>query len=224
MITPTLINALNDLSMTGFKAPVVYDIGACTGEWTKTVQENTELLRNSTFYLFEANPAYAEALSQLGHRHITGTVLSTPNRKEVDFYNGTNTGDSYYKERTTHYDNQSTIKLPCATLDEIVWKHDLRFPNFVKLDTQGSELDILSGANTLFVTCELIQIEMPIIKYNEGAPNIQDYLDFFKAKDFVPIEVVEINRAEGIILQLDMLFMKHAAKIHYLGKEKTIRV
>ena len=198
----------------------VYDIGACVGSWTK--QMKGSVLANSKFYLFEGNPAYKDILSQSGCFNHIG-VLSNPGREEVEFYNGTDTGDSYYKETTSHYDNKTSIKLPCRTLDSVIEENNLPLPNFIKIDTQGSELDILSGASKALGYADLVYLECPIIQYNAGSPNIGEYLAFLKDKKYIPVEVLEIHKAEGVILQIDIMFMSKTAHDKMFGENIHVR-
>lgn len=217
-----LLNFLRTLKSNGLHIQTVYDIGAHHGLWSKQIQQS--VLHDSKFYLFEANPAYESILKSTNFPYLCGTVLSNPGRTHVEFFNGSNTGDSYYKETTKSYDNQGFISLPCITLDTLVSQLQLPPPDFIKIDTQGSELDILNGASNLIGEVSLIYIECPIIKYNDGAPCIQDYLDFFKYKNFIPIDIFEIHRSEDTLLQIDILFMSKAAKFKYLSKNDFIRI
>ena len=217
----TLKNLISEISQKGLSFKTVYDIGACNGSWTRWVQSN--ILPDSKFYLFEANQHYLSDLIITGHSFFLN-VLSNEGREFVDFYPGCNTGDSYYKETTTWYDNKQSVRMPCTTLDKIIEEKNLPIPNLVKIDTQGSELDILSASLNLLGKTELILCEMPIIEYNKGAPNISAYLDFFRDFDYIPVELLEVHRAEGIVFQLDFAFMLRSAKNEFLGKEQTIRV
>jgi FkbM family methyltransferase len=214
-----LINFLIEAEKVGINLENVFDIGACQGQWSFTIKKNA--LPKSKFFLFEANPAYADALIKTGFPHSCGVALSNSGRATVEFFNGTNTGDSYYKETTKYYDNQSTIELPCTTLDQIV-AAGVPIPNFIKIDTQGSELDILSGASFLD-RVDMIYTECPIICYNKGAPNIQDYIDFFKNRNFVPVDILEIHRSEGILIQIDIMFVRHDIKEKFIGPTQFIR-
>lgn len=213
-----LLSFIQRMTQAGMAINTVYDIGAWNGNWSR---EHKRVLPASDFILFEANPAYAEVLANTGFTAFN-TVLSNPGREYVEFFNGTNTGDSYYKETTVHYDNQGSIRLPCTTLDNLVKEHNLPIPNFIKIDTQGSELDILSGASFLD-RVDMIYTECPIVCYNKGAPNIQDYLDFFKQRNFMPVDVFEIHRGEETLIQLDIMFMKFETKQQFLGPNNLIR-
>lgn len=207
------------MSQAGMSIKTVYDIGAWQGGWSRQVKN--QALPNSEFILFEANPAYDAELAQSGFKYFR-TVLSNPGREYVEFFNGTNTGDSYYKETTTIYDNQSSIKLDCTTLDKLIAEHNLPIPNFIKIDTQGSELDVLSGASFLDQV-DLVYTECPIICYNKGAPTIQEYLDFFKMRNFIPVDIFEIHRGEETLMQIDIMFMKKDAKEQFLAPNIHIR-
>jgi FkbM family methyltransferase len=215
------INFLEKCKERGLVLQICYDIGACNGSWTRHIQAN--VLHDSQFYLFEANQHYLSDLIITGHPFFIN-VLSNEGREFVDFYPGCNTGDSYYKETTTWYDNQKSICMPCTTLDQLIEKKNLPIPNLLKIDTQGSELDILSASKKLLGKTELILCEMPIIEYNSGAPNISQYLNFFRDHDYVPVELIETHRAEGIVFQLDFAFMLRSAKNEFLGEFKTLRV
>jgi FkbM family methyltransferase len=214
-----MLNFVKNIKGMGLTVDTVFDIGAWNGNWSRAAKKE---LPWANFILFEANPAYKNVLDSTGFRNFCGTVLSNPGRSIVDFYNGTNTGDSYYKETTVVYDNQKPIQLECKTLDDFVKEYNLPIPNFIKIDTQGSELDILAGASFLDQV-DLIYTELPIVCYNKGAPNLQDYLEFFKQHRFVPIEVFEKHYADNILIQMDIMFMRHEAKERIIGPTQFIR-
>jgi len=216
----TIINSLRILKSQGLDIENVYDIGACSGNWTH--QFKNSVLIDSNFYLFEANSIYKEHLNSSGHFVHMG-VLSNPERESVEFYNGGDTGDSYYKETTKHYDNKKSIILPCRTLDSVVKEFNLPVPNLIKIDTQGSELDILKGASTIINKVDLVYLECPIIQYNNGAPGIGDYISFMKEKRFVPFDVHEIHRSEEVLLQIDILFISEITRDILFGKNIHIK-
>jgi len=217
---PKLVQFLTNLERRGCEIRTVFDIGACTGQWSLALKKTA--LPSSKFILFEANPDYRPLLQKTNFQYFCGLAISSPDKKEVLFFNGRNTGDSYYKENTRWYDEQTSIKLKCTTLDELVEKHRLPFPQFIKLDTQGSELDILSGASFLdkvnFIYCEC-----PIINYNAGAPDMSEYLRFFRKQQFIPVDVFEIHNLESTLVQIDIMFVREEIKNKYIQKNECIR-
>lgn len=215
-----IVPFLRDMRVRGLGIKTVYDVGACVGRWTQMMKQG--VLFDADFFMFEGNTAYKDMLIQQNHFVHIG-VLSNPGREFVNFYNGGDTGDSYYKETTNHYDNRQSINLPCRTLDSVIEEHNLPLPQFLKIDTQGSELDILAGAEKVIQYTDLVYLECPIIEFNYQAPSISDYLNFMSSKGFCPIDIFEIHRAEEILLQIDIMFMKAETKDKLFGKNVHIR-
>ena len=209
-----LIEYLEFLKFKGLEINVVYDIGAWMGYWSPLIKNR--VFPNAEFIMFEANSAYVPNLQSQGFKFFN-VLLSNPEREFVEFFNGTNSGDSYYKETSTHYDNQSSIRLPCTTLDKIIQENNLPYPNFIKIDTQGSELDILKGATSILNHVDIIYVECPICTYNAGAPDIGEYLQFFKENNFLPVQLVEQHVTENTLIQVDIMFMRAQTKERILG-------
>jgi hypothetical protein len=59
--------------------------------------------------------------------------------------------------------------------------------------------------------------------YNKGAPGIQAYLEFFKQHGFVPIDILEKHHSDNVLIQMDIMFMKHETKERILGPTQYIR-
>jgi FkbM family methyltransferase len=190
---------------------VIYDIGASNGNWSRNIKQN--VLPEANMYLFEANSIHIADLLRTGFSVFVGTALSKPGVKEVTFYTGgTTTGDSYYKENTKWYNDAQSFTLPCKTLDEVVVEQGIPRPDFIKMDTQGSEVDILDGATITLQTAKLVYLECPIIPYNIGAPSIGEYIEKMRVNSFVPIGVFEVHMGENTLLQIDIMFMANVLK------------
>jgi FkbM family methyltransferase len=212
---------LIDIQQRGLEIKTVYDVGAWTGGWSIDMKQS--VLKSSDFILFEGNPDRAEQMKSTGFTCF-GTVLSKPGNNFVNYYSSAGTGDSYYRENTENYDNVAPIKLPCTTIDLLVKTYQLPTPNFIKIDTQGSELDILLGAESILSSVDIVYTECPIVPYNIGSPNIQDYIDFFKQRDFVPIDLLETHTFEHTLVQVDIMFMQKSTKDNIFGPNKFIRL
>jgi FkbM family methyltransferase len=187
------------------KINYVYDIGAYKGEWSNFYKKTS--LTNSKFILFEANNEHKNELEKKGFQYFT-VVLSDKNHL-VKFYNNRNsTGDSYYKENTHHHKNLQSREIFAYTLDHIVKQNNLPAPNLVKIDTQGSEIDILKGSLNTIKTCNLIYLECPISKFNQNQLNINDYIDYLNQIGFIPQDICEIHFFHKFMVQVDILFIR----------------
>jgi FkbM family methyltransferase len=211
-------NILN-LMNKGLKIDVIYDIGAFRGEWSNFL--NRTSLKNKNFYLFEANKENEKYLEKLNFKYFFG-ILSDAN-KEVNFYSRVSTGDSYLVEQTNLYkENIKSVVKKTITLDEIVKKKNLPLPDFLKIDTQGSELDILKGSQESISKCSLIYLECPIIEYNLGAPNLNDYIKYLNSINFVPYDLCEVHKIDNILIQIDILFIKKSTLNEFYPDKKIL--
>lgn len=213
-IKNNLVSVIQTLTSKGYNITSVFDIGANKGKWTAFYEIR---IPNASFILFEANPHHQRPVTLKQKHKWFNAVLSSPETKEVDFYSIDGTGDSYYKEATKHYKNCMPIKLPTSTLDTMATEHSLPLPQLVKLDTQGAELDILSGGSAVINHADIVVMETPVLPYNQGAPSFDDYINFMVKCGFVPIGVDDIQFANGMFSHLDIVFLKKNIKNKYYG-------
>ena len=103
------------------------------------------------------------------------------------------------------------------TLDSVAPGYVLKFKNpFLKIDTQGSEIDILKGSGKYLKKVKLLYLECPIVNINQGAPDISEYLTFTKKAGFIPLDICEKHIHNNILLQLDILFI-NKSEVFNLG-------
>ena len=92
-----------------------------------------------------------------------------------------------------------------CVLNEIQTKTQIPFPDFLKIDTQGSEIDILKGGNEILKNCKVILLECPIISYNIGAPSLSDYIKYLDSINYLPFDVTEIHHLDKVLVQVDIV-------------------
>jgi hypothetical protein len=122
-----------------------------------------------------------------------------------------NSGDSFYRENTNYYSDDSVImeKVQTTTLDDIFTNNETF--DFIKIDTQGSELDILRGGVNTIRDAYAILLEVSIYEYNLGGPKKEDVVSFMSNLGFnKQVVVSEIFHPfiSGILIQQDILFLK----------------
>jgi len=155
-LASNLLNSRPDLN-------VVYDIGANKGEWTLGIKQSVN--RNLDFYLFDPLEYLAKKRSSSCSFATNFVVVLSDKNKKVEWFDrgpsGKGYGASYYKETTPQYKNVKPIIKQARTLDSIVEEYLLPTPDLLKIDTQGSELDILKGAvNLLEKGVKFVQLEV----------------------------------------------------------------
>lgn len=200
-----LPNMLNAARRVGLQSNVVFDIGARHGYWSEYLSRHL----NAEFILFEANEEHAGRLKARGFRFFTG-VLSDCER-DVKWFGKGGTGDSYYRENTSIYEDVAPVIKRASTLDQQIEQNSLPLPDVIKLDTQGSEIDIMKGAIKAMGHATFVYIECALVDYNEGAPQLTEMLAYMKSQNFLPCDVCEEHRKGGALVQIDVLFVRRSA-------------
>jgi len=210
---------LSELLKNGLSIETIYDIGAYKGEWS--TYYNKTSLKNKKFYLFEANQSNEKFLSNTKFNYYIDVLSDS--KKKLKFYTKGLTGDSYYRELSERYSKDLKFNLISTnTLNDIVEKNNLDYPNFVKIDTQGSEIDILKGANKVLANCNLLYLETPIIEYNLGSPNFSETVKYLNSIGFIPYDICEIHYMDKMLIQIDILYIRKKKFLEIFPKQQTI--
>jgi FkbM family methyltransferase len=115
------------------------------------------------------------------------------------------TGSSLFSERSDAA--RSLTKVTTITLDEALETKTVANPVFLKLDVQGAELEVLKGGLRTLGQCELVQMEVALLKYNEGAPDLVEVVDFMGQHGFKLFEIAGFVRPSGRhLVQIDAIF------------------
>ena len=184
-----------------FTPTKILDIGAHFGNWYKTIKS---IYPNSEVLSVEANPNCTTKLSRVN----PNSIISCLGKEEgtTQFYispsNPYCTGDSMYKEQTEFYDNSVGITLPVKTLDSIGQQFD-----FIKMDVQGAELDIIKGGLDTIQNSTILQLEVEMLDYNEGAPQASEIISYLYNLGFDLFDIGSFYYWDDKLNQSDMFFV-----------------
>lgn len=78
-----------------------------------------------------------------------------------------------------------TTQVAITTLDEWVREEDFGPVDFLKLDTQGSELDVLQGAAQTLADIRILHVEVEFNPIYRGQPLFADIDSFLRSRGFV---------------------------------------
>jgi FkbM family methyltransferase len=191
----------------------VLDIGANVGHYSKFLKHSQPEL---DIFMLEANMFCGPYLEGTGIPYEIA-CLSNKEKQVQLFVNPKNvicTGTSYYQENTHHYDESSYINVNTRKLDDVLKKRfgEQKLFDFIKLDTQGSELDILDGGALTRDAAKHIQLEVSLIEYNKGAPLKDQVFKYMETHGFKPNVMVEIHHWEqnpnNNVIQEDWIFSR----------------
>ena len=183
----------------------ILDIGANIGQFRTLA---SKFYPDSYIFSIEASQACEPYLANITDQYMI--TLLAKDRSEYNFYSRkgypTGTGHSMYKELTQFYsDDQLEVLQQSGRMLQDIFPAEEVF-DLIKIDTQGSELDIIQGGEDLVSKAKGVLLEVSITEYNEGAPLYDEVVRFMKERSFVPVAVVDEARNHGSHQQ-DILFI-----------------
>jgi FkbM family methyltransferase len=179
----TGLNLLKLKHELGFVPRTILDVGAQIGDFYRECKQTWP---DSQVMMIEATRECEPYLKDTGGNYLIA-VLSDE-KKTIPFYKTklaeTNTGNSVYKELTKAYsdDNLITEQRSTYTLDELYGAAEVF--DLIKLDTQGSEIDIMRGGSELIKNTTAIIIEVSNVEYNENAPLVDEVSEYMERIGF----------------------------------------
>jgi len=201
---------LEEIKDMGINPNAILDIGAHTGQfhsWSKRVWPDVGV------FMIEANPLHESVLDRLAMMNGDSYLITAlgDEEREVTFYTRSDKpqteGNSYYKEHN-YWDIPQLVqktKVNLQKLDNIF--EDGAVFELIKIDTQGSELDIMRGGKELASKASAIVLEVAYIEYNEGAPNDKEITDYMNDVGFVEKMSIGEHYEGDEIIQKDLLFL-----------------
>lgn len=206
---------LENLRDRGIVIESLLDIGAAHGHFAKFFRT---IWPNSSVTALECNERDRKHLDQtnfdvryvcLGAEPCTKTFYINPDEPDGG-------GSSFYREGTVFFDSPLTEDKAIVTLDSL----DLGPHDFVKLDVQGAELDVIEGGRQTIEAARYALLEMSFAHYNPGSPLIDDILPVMRAMGFRMIDTFGPHEGGHLYLgqkvQVDVLFAKETEPVFSL--------
>ena len=122
-----------------------------------------------------------------------------PNKDAFNLYN-------FKKSNHQLFEVSKTMDVECTTVEESLNVLDIKNLDFLKIDTQGAELEILKGLGNYFPL--LMKVEAQIIPMYENAPNWGELISYMNNLNYMTCEWSEIGtHATRSPAEMDMLFI-----------------
>ena len=192
----------------------ILDIGALDGRWTICL---SQIFDEANFLMVEANEEMKNILDKTGFNYII-CALSDEVKEANYFKLPGNAGNGLYAEKNSV--NSKISKVKTETLNSLL-DTDYTY-NIIKLDVQGSELDILRGGMTFLKKADFVLTECSLVEYNIGAPLFRDQLDFFENNNYKFFDIIDLlYDKKGQLIQIDVLFQNNLFNLTGYSKEQT---
>lgn len=152
----------------------VFDIGANTGTWSRRAKS---LFREAEFYLFEPNERLVHAHDLPGKsRSIKAAVSRSSGKKQ--FYVYENSVYSGLNRSTEAIDLADIVDVDVVSIDDFIRYSGARVPSLIKVDVEGTEMDVLEGMTTtlgsperMLIVCEFSSLSGELVEIDKFLSN-----------------------------------------------------
>ena len=208
------IDEIIKLRLKDLPADILLDVGANKGAFTEYFKNEFEV-----YYLFEPNPNLVKYLkSNFKKNNYKILDFGTGKANEKIILNITNDNGSslssikeHSAELSKNFRNTNIInkvEVEIKRLDHYLNNIEIKDKKiFLKVDTQGNDLETLIGLGSYIENVIFIKIEMPCINLYKSSYNHWDILDYLKKNNFKPVYFENISRTKnGHLIEYDCFF------------------
>lgn len=216
---PLTYEKLNTIWFKSLNINTVLDIGANTGQFTKTI---STLLPNAKIYSFEPLPECFEQIQRLANKNpqIKALNLGIGNQSGVICFerSSVSVSSSFLKMSDIHKEafpstkNNNTIDVKIAKLDDVIKDLDITESLLIKIDVQGYENEVLKGGEKTIKKAKLIIVETSFVTLYESQPLFDEIYSMFKNWGFLYVGMLDqlSDPNTGMILQGDSIFVRQS--------------
>ena len=200
--------ALRRLIRNGLRPATVVDVGVATG-----TKELYAAFPGARHILVEPLEEFQQDLEAIvagleNAEYVMAVATSSPGLATINVHADLH-GSSVLMEGEDGV-NGVRRKVRACTLSEICRERKTVGPYLLKIDTQGSELDVVSGAEQILQEVECVIMEVSLFAFFEGGPQIGDCISFMQDRGFVPYDIVglQYRLLDGAMSQADVVFVR----------------
>ena len=191
--------------------PVILDVGASNGRWTREILKT---FPGATVYLFEPGTAYIDEIRAIldgnerlklfpiaiGERDGPATLHVHPDpagSTTVDWQEG-------------NFATPTTV--PMRTIDSLINEGAIERPDLVKMDIQAGELAALKGAIATLPSIRALHLETWITQaYGGKIPLLVDLMVFLRPLGFRLFDLgTQFRHDNGVLYSIDACFVNEA--------------
>lgn len=199
--------SLQLLKENGFRPKNIFDVGAYNGDFAKMV---ASIWSESEIVCFEGLPDKVKLLNQTiasNKIKIIEGLVGDRNEKDVKFFK-VESATSVLEENTSNDFDVGFQKM--HTLDNCLKEFSLKAPEFLKIDTQGYEYNILKGYENNIKHTEVVLAELNFIDIHKNVKLAYDVISFLHDHHFVIYDICQLHRrpSDKALWQSDFIFCK----------------
>ena len=132
-------------------------------------------------------------------KRLGSSSMYEPNQESFDVHNIKN-------KDYANYDITRTLEIECDSLNNLLRENNIQDLDYLKIDTQGAELEILKGIGEYKPM--LIRVEMHIFTMYKNVPGWHKLLTFLYDLNYISIDWKDIgDHNTRIPAEMDMIFI-----------------
>lgn len=199
----------------GFNPAHIVDVGAHRGTWTRNA---LQFFPDANYSLFEPQGYLSASFDDLlknpkikfyakGVGACSGIMNLTTSDRDDSF------SFSFNAEEAKAFGARQ-IKAPVVTLDEFLPTIGLPYPELIKIDAEGWDLEVLKGAESTISTAEVVLVEAAIM--NKFFKNtIADVVREMDSRGFIVFDITDLNRTskQNSLWLVELVFVKSKGAI-----------
>lgn len=198
-----------------YKAKRLCDIGANKGQWTYVFHQLNPQLEEVV--MFEPQALFAQELQRLKlpmtKKRIFQYALGEREQK-LAISGGTASASLLEASANQHRYFPDSIKQESESaevrlLDEVYRSNGLHYPDLIKIDVQGYELNALKGAIDVLAHASYLVIELSLREFYLGQPPLWELLRFLDEQQYIMVDhgyELRSGTPPHELLQLDAIF------------------
>ena len=198
------------------KGQTVFDVGAFIGLFTMFFARVVG--KDGKVVAFEPNPSLCNKikenllLNNFGNVEVKQLALGREKKREIlafpSMIPGVGSIEEHEKVRILQQKRARTVEIEVDTVDNLVTAKKIPRPDFVKIDVQGAELDVLIGMSNALKMCKpKILVEVHSIPYiNWRIKNLQRIVKFLMENGYLLYHVESgraVNSSNAHIIKAD---------------------
>ena len=203
--------------LSGLAVDVVLDIGANTGQWARELRASGYSGRIVSFEPSPAPFAQLQALARGEHKHDCVQAGLGSRDGEAELLTAKATVNSSFRNpvQTSRFVERHgvgrAVSVPIRRLDSVLPSMTADSDRFyMKIDTQGFEKEVLSGAAETLSRTDTVEIELSLVELYEGQALLPEVWLMLAKSGLRPAWIERGYRDDGDIwlLQVDGLFVR----------------
>jgi FkbM family methyltransferase len=199
---------------------LVLDVGANSGQFYTYLR--SEVKYTGRIFSFEPNPEMHTILQRLKNNDSALEVFPYAlgategslsfniyeDSKLSSFLHGNDKSSERFKDK---FNAAKSIEVPVKTLDSFIESQPI-FSGakslFLKLDTQGFDLEVFKGVKKHKGLIKYIQSELSVIPLYTNMPHYTKSIEFFEAEGYRIISLIPVTRekSNGQVIEFDALW------------------